>query len=99
MPGVVKGMVMVDVNDCYAVVPDECAVEDEHRTHQPLCYRTYPDGEFRACPYWMSTTAPGNYTNRLHPSGLHQLAIALAARTTSCQIVCAAQRRNRPPGV
>jgi hypothetical protein len=97
MAGVVKGEVLISA-DCLDVTPDECPVEDPHRIQAPRCFVTYPDGEFRACPYWIATTTAGNFCHREHPSSLRLKAVSLGARRINCQVLCQAQRRNRPAG-
>lgn len=97
MAGVLKGEVVVH-DDNLEVFPDVCPVEDVHRLHNPRCFATYPDGEYRACPYWIACTSPGNCAKREHPTVLRLKAISLGARRVNCQILCQAARRNRPPG-
>jgi hypothetical protein len=98
MAGVIKGEVQVNPRGLISVVPTLCAVEGHFQPTEPACYRTYPDGEWRQCPYLISTTAPSNFTDRQHPTALRTRAVGLGARSISCGIICARARANRPPG-
>jgi hypothetical protein len=98
MAGAVKGEVLVYADGTLEVQPETCPVEDPHRVHSPVCYRTYPDGEQRACPFWTACTSPAITTERIHPTALRIRAVALGARRVSAQVLCQRQRANRPPG-
>jgi hypothetical protein len=98
MTGVLKARVEVYPIGDYEVVPDECAVEDEHRSIPPICYRVHHDGWHRSCPFFVTCTAPSNPCDRQHPSALVLRATTLGAKMVSCQVICHAARRNRPPG-
>jgi hypothetical protein len=98
MAGVVRGWVEYDPRDRYKVMPAVCPAADEQRADRPVCFMAYEDGTHRVCPYYTSAASTSNYTDRQHPSGLRQLALKLGARMINCQILCQAQKRNRPPG-
>jgi hypothetical protein len=98
MAGAVTGFLRVYSDDTCEVMPNTCPVYDLHREHTPACFRTYPDGETRACPYWLACTSPMNTADRQHPSSLRVRAKSLGARTVNVQVLCQRQKSNRPPG-
>lgn len=98
MAGIVHSSVESYTDGTIAVIPDECAVENVHRAHRPACFRTYPDGETRACIYWQACVETGMAQNRQHPSAIRQVMMARGARIHRCGTICLRARANRPEG-
>lgn len=98
MTGIVKARVEVYKDGSADVVPDTCAVEDEHRQDVPRCYHVIHTGERRACVFWAALTSPAQKAERMDLYALVSRAQGLGARTVNCQVICHAARRNRPPG-
>lgn len=98
MTGIVPGRMETWGDGNYIVRPEPCPVEDPHRTEEGPCYRHHTDGWTRQCPYLLTITAPANSADRKHPTGVALDAKSRGASLMRCQIICHAQRRNRPPG-
>lgn len=98
MAGVVKAHVEVFKDGSCDVMPDECPVERPHEPGEPRCYHIDRDGSRRSCIFWCATMSPNQRAERIDVTALHTRAVALGARTVTCQVKCDRQKANRPPG-